>query len=165
MFIDFREREEEREGGERVIGRERERSIVCLPYAPQLGIEPTTFWCTGRRSNQQNHSARAMISSLIISTMLNSGYTVGVQQIINNKNCILWVYMQQFFKCSKDFTGISSFNSQKDNCSHFIEEEPRHKEFKTLLRVAQLVSGVSEIQMQGLGSPALTTRHCQMQTN
>ena len=52
--------------------RERETSIGCLPYAsqlgvsnaqpkyvPWLGIEPSTFWCLGRCSNQQSHPARA----------------------------------------------------------------------------------------------------------
>ena len=39
-FIDFRERKSGR-------GKERDRSIGCLTYVPQPGIQPTAFWCTG----------------------------------------------------------------------------------------------------------------------
>ena len=56
MFIDFRKsrKERRREG-------ERETLISCLPYAPQPGIEPATFWCTERRSNQLSYPDRANI--------------------------------------------------------------------------------------------------------
>ena len=33
-------------------------------YVPWLGMEPTTFWCTGRHSNQLNLLARAQIRIL-----------------------------------------------------------------------------------------------------
>ena len=60
-------REEERE----IHWCERKTSISCLLYAPQpgvkhttsvwapTGIKPTTFWCTGRCSNQLSLPARA----------------------------------------------------------------------------------------------------------
>ena len=51
MFTDFREKEggvgerekEKREKEEHCC--ERETLIGCLPYVPQLGIKPTTYWC------------------------------------------------------------------------------------------------------------------------
>ena len=46
MFTDFREKEGgvgEREKEEHCC--ERETLIGCLPYVPQLGIKPTTYWC------------------------------------------------------------------------------------------------------------------------
>ena len=61
MLIDLRERERERHQCER------ETSIICFPHAldwgqnpqptrvPWSGIEPATFWCTGRCSNHLSH--------------------------------------------------------------------------------------------------------------
>ena len=45
MFIDFREEGEERE-------REKQTLIGCLPYAPQLGIEPVTEVCPQARETK-----------------------------------------------------------------------------------------------------------------
>ena len=50
-------RESERE---RERGREREKPISCLPNVPPPRIKPTTFWCTGRCSNQLSHPAREL---------------------------------------------------------------------------------------------------------
>ena len=48
MFTDFTERGRVgREGGSE---RERETLICCLPYMPQLGIEPTTSVCALTRN-------------------------------------------------------------------------------------------------------------------
>ena len=65
---------------ERQEGRERETSksenISWLPpvcqYAPQLGIEPPTFWFTRRGSNQLSHQARAKITVLITWVILSA---------------------------------------------------------------------------------------------
>lgn len=68
-------------------------------------------------------------------------------------------------KMSEHFTWyIGSFNpSNKDNYyCHFADEEPSHREVKTLPMVAQWVSRVSEIQTKGSGSPALNIRYCQV---
>ena len=50
MFIDFRERG--KKGDRQRHPCDRETLMGCLPYVPQLGIEPTTFWCTRRLSNR-----------------------------------------------------------------------------------------------------------------
>ena len=45
-------------------GKEREKHQCerntdrLLPYVPQLGIEPATFWCVRQRSNQLSHPGR-----------------------------------------------------------------------------------------------------------
>ena len=58
--------------------RERETSIDCLQHAPQpdmepaawvgilTGIEPPTFWCTGRHSNQMSHTGQGCTVTLLI---------------------------------------------------------------------------------------------------
>ena len=51
----------EREGEREKYQCDRQISISCLPYVPQLGTEPTTFWYTGQCSNQLSHLARAEI--------------------------------------------------------------------------------------------------------
>ena len=63
MFTDFRKKE----GGRSQTDREtckRETLTGCLPYVPRPGIELITFWCTGLRSNQLTHLARAIISNI-----------------------------------------------------------------------------------------------------
>ena len=58
MFTDFlRERKGERER-ERSID-VREIWVSSLPFVPRPRIEPVNFWCTGQRSNQLSHLARA----------------------------------------------------------------------------------------------------------
>lgn len=32
--------------------------VGCFPYAPQLRIKPTTFWCSGKHSNQLSHAGQ-----------------------------------------------------------------------------------------------------------
>ena len=34
---------------------------ACIPYAPNPGIKPATFCCTGPRSNQLSHPKRAQL--------------------------------------------------------------------------------------------------------
>ena len=71
VYVDFKEG-----GGERdrnIDVREKHRSVgscMCLGqvlhqhprYVPWLGIEPTTFWCAGRCSDQSSHQSGAVIS-------------------------------------------------------------------------------------------------------
>ena len=71
MFNDFREREEGRERQKNINVRKKHQSFTSsmhrdwgsnLPprYVPWLGIKPTTYRCTGQRSNQLSHLARAI---------------------------------------------------------------------------------------------------------
>ena len=72
MFIDFREREEGREGEREKHTCDRETpsvaSYMCPDqglnpyprYVPRLGINPAAFWCMGQCSNQLSHLAKAL---------------------------------------------------------------------------------------------------------
>ena len=80
IFINFRERRGA--GGRKTeTERQRERNMDGLvashtcPYresnpqvrhVPQLGIKPTTLWCTGQRSNQLRHLARSALPCIYV---------------------------------------------------------------------------------------------------
>ena len=53
-----RQRERETERGREKHQCDRETLTGCTLYVPWLGIEPTTFWCIRRHSNQVTHLAR-----------------------------------------------------------------------------------------------------------
>ena len=62
MFIDFREREREGEREEEKHGCERETSISCLLYVPQLVMEPATLACA--LTGNQTHSCSVYRTTL-----------------------------------------------------------------------------------------------------
>ena len=70
MLINFRERRRERE----TTHTHRGASCTCphrgwshnLGYVPWMEIEPTTFWCMGRYSNQFSHLTRACMGFFIV---------------------------------------------------------------------------------------------------
>ena len=72
MFTDFRERRKEGERQRKIHVREKHQSVASCMHpnlglnpqprrVPCLGIEPVTFQCTGRCSNQLSHRARAKL--------------------------------------------------------------------------------------------------------
>ena len=91
MFIDFRERKEEREGDQR----ERETLISCLLDAPWLGLEPATFWRMGQCSNPLSRPARAHCDFDCISLITNDVKLFGYWStcISSLENCLLSVLL------------------------------------------------------------------------
>ena len=94
---------------EREEGRERETLIGCLSYAPWPGIEPPTFWCMGRCSNQLSHPARADQLHFLLKyfihisykkyphflTVFNLSFQYQILAKLEN-NCIFWGHFGWF---------------------------------------------------------------------
>ena len=72
LLLIWGERQRERDMGERNIVAEKNMELFtcCLPYAPQPGIKPTSFWCTGGLTNQPSHPARACMPSFYSRALL-----------------------------------------------------------------------------------------------